>query len=146
MNGLELQDAIRRAGLTTPIIFISGASDLPAAIQAMKGGALDFLTKPFNEEQLLAAIRGAMERDRAARAEREEREAARARFDSLTAREQEVCLLVARGLLNKQIACELGNTEKTVKVHRARVMEKLGVESVAGLVRLVDRAGRGGNR
>lgn len=144
MDGLSLQEAIRRAGHSMPVIFISGNTDVPATVQAMKGGALDFLTKPFDERQLLAAIEAALQRDAASRVERASREEARVRFRSLTQREQEVCLLVARGLLNKQIAHELGNTEKTVKVHRARVMDKLGVDSVAELVRLVDRAGAAG--
>jgi FixJ family two-component response regulator len=140
MNGLELQEAVRRSGCALPIIFISGETDVPATVQAMKAGALDFLTKPFDEQQLLHAIAAALDHDSAWRADRADRQCASARFASLTPREQEVCLLVTRGLLNKQIAYQLGNTEKTVKVHRARVMEKMGVTSVAELVRLVDRA------
>jgi FixJ family two-component response regulator len=105
----------------------------------MKGGAIDFLSKPCDETDLLAAVERALARDAEARAERAETEAVRARFALLTPREREVSLLVARGLLNKQIAAELGTSEKTVKIHRGRVMEKLGADSVAALVRLVDR-------
>lgn len=140
MSGLELQERVRTSGCPLPIIFISGETDVSATVQAMKAGALDFLMKPFDEQQLLQAIEAALDRDSVWRAERTARQCACTRFASLTPREQEVCLLVTRGLLNKQIAYQLGNTEKTVKVHRARVMEKMGVTSVAELVRLVDRA------
>jgi len=139
MNGLELQEAIAAAGHTMPVIFMTGAGDVPSTVTAMKAGALDFLTKPFDEERLLDAIRRALERDAQQRAQREERKKGQARYNELTPREREVCGLVARGMLNKQIAFHLGTTEKTIKVHRSRVMEKLEVRSVADLVRLVDR-------
>jgi FixJ family two-component response regulator len=139
MTGLELQDLLERAGRAVPIVFISGRADVPASVRAMKAGAVDFLGKPVDEAELLAAVAGALERDRARRAERAEREALDTRFSRLTPREREVCALVARGLLNKQIAGRLGTTEKTIKVHRGRVMAKLEVDSVAELVRLFDR-------
>ena len=131
MNGLELQQAMACARIHLPVLFISGKADVPDTVRALKGGAMDFLVKPFDEGTLLTAIDAAMARD-AGRASVERRLAA------LTPREREVCLLVARGLLNKQIAHELGTSEKTIKVHRARMMEKLRVDSVAELVRFVD--------
>jgi FixJ family two-component response regulator len=139
MTGLQLQEALVRAGRTLPIVFISGRADVPASVKAMKAGAVDFLSKPIDEGELLAAIEGALERDRSRRTARARREVLDTRFGRLTPREQEVCALVASGLLNKQIASELGTTEKTVKVHRGRVMAKLEVNSVAELVRLFDR-------
>jgi len=139
MNGLELQDAIAAAEHPLPVIFISGDGDIPTTVKAMKAGAVDFLTKPFDEEQLLDAVRRALARAAELGAQHRERAQCQARYDELTPREREVCHLVARGLLNKQIAFELGTTEKTIKVHRARVMNKLGVNSVADLVRIVDR-------
>lgn len=139
MNGLELQHTIAAAGHDMPVIFISGNGDIPTTVKAMKAGAFDFLTKPFDEERLLDAIRRALERDGQLRAQREERRKWQTRYNELTPREREVCDLVAGGMLNKQIAFKLGTTEKTIKVHRSRVMEKLVVRSVAELVRLVDR-------
>ena len=142
MTGLELQDALERAGYAIPVVFVSGHGDIPASVKAMKAGAIDFLTKPVQNRDLLQAIERALARDRAARATRVERgDAARARVARLTPRERQVCALVATGMLNKQIAAELGTGEKNIKLHRAHVMEKLGVGSVAELVRLVDRAG-----
>ena len=141
MTGLELQDALERAGYAIPVVFVSGHGDIPASVKAMKAGAIDFLTKPVQNRDLLQAVERALARDRAARAARAERDAARARMARLTPRERQVCALVATGLLNKQIAAELGTGEKNIKLHRAHVMEKLGVGSVAELVRLVDRAG-----
>jgi FixJ family two-component response regulator len=140
MTGLELQEALERVGHAIPVVFISGHGDIPASVKAMKAGAIDFLTKPVQNKELLQAIERALARDAAARAERTERDTARARFERLTPRERQVCALVAAGLLNKQIAFELGTGEKNIKWHRAHVMEKLGVGSVAELVRLVDRA------
>ena len=150
MTGLELQDALERAGYAIPIVFVSGHGDIPASVKAMKAGAIDFLTKPVQNRDLLQAVERALARARAARAVRAERDAARAeqhaagaRMARLTPRERQVCALVATGMLNKQIAAELGTGEKNIKLHRAHVMEKLGVGSVAELVRLVDRAGLG---
>lgn len=143
MTGLELQDALERAGHTVQVVFISGHGDIPASVKAMRAGAIDFLTKPVQHRALLQAIERALARDAAARGDRAERDAARSRLARLTTRERQVCDLVATGLLNKQIAGELGTGEKNIKWHRAHVMQKLGVSSVAELVRLVDRAGPG---
>ena len=139
LGGLDLQEELSRRGFPLPLIFLTGHGDVPSSVRAMKGGAIDFLSKPCDETDLLAAVERALARDAEAREARAEREAVGARFAALTPREREVCLLVARGLLNKQIAAELGTAEKTVKIHRGRVMEKLGADSVAALVRLVDR-------
>src|SRR5581483_6219211 len=141
MDGLQLQRAIQAAGYSQPIIFISGNTDVPSTGQAMKAGALDFLTKPFDERQLLDAVEAALARDRELRAKQAVRDRARELLEILTPRERQVAELVARGMLNKQIAFELGTTESTVKVHRGRAMEKLNVDSVAELVRLLDSIG-----
>lgn len=141
LNGLELQEALRRAGWKQPILFISGHGDVPAAVKAMKAGAVDFLPKPVGTEELLAAVERALARDRAALASEAEHAALQARFSALTPREWEVCQGVARGLLNKQIAAELGTAEQTVRLQRSRALEKLAVESVPELVRLMDQLG-----
>ena len=141
VNGMELQRALARKGSVLPIIFLTGHGDVPQSVQAMKGGALDFLTKPVNDEQLLAAIRVALEKDRVARREQAELSKIRERLATLTPREQEVLKHVVTGKLNKQIADDLGVVEKTIKVHRARVMTKMKVQSVAELVRLAERSG-----
>jgi FixJ family two-component response regulator len=143
LNGLELQQALTRAGNRLPIIFLTGHGDIPMSVRAMKSGAVDFLSKPCPDEELLAAIRQALERDRQFRAERVEAQALAKLLATLTPREYEVMLGVVAGQLNKQIAAALGTVEKTIKVHRARVMQKLGVASVADLVRLTERAGVG---
>ncbi|KYG03040.1 LuxR family transcriptional regulator [Sorangium cellulosum] len=143
LGGLELQDELARRGCPLPIVFLTGHGDVSSSVRAMKAGAVDFLTKPCDDTDLLAAVERAIARDAEARAARGEQQALRTRFEALTPREREVCLRVAQGLLNKQIAEELGAAEKTIKVHRGRVMEKLGVESVAELVRLVDRLDQG---
>ncbi len=140
-DGLEVQRALAAAGRDLPVVFVSGHGSVPASVTAMKGGAIDFLTKPFDDEQLLAAVRAGISRSAALRAEREDLRTLRARFDSLTPREREVFALVARGLPNKQIAGRLGTAEKTVKVHRARVMEKMKAGSLADLVRVAERFG-----
>ncbi|MGK3963414.1 response regulator transcription factor [Sorangium sp. So ce118] len=139
LDGIELQEQLSRRGCPLPIVFLTGHGDVPSSVRAMKAGATDFLTKPCDDTDLLAAVARAIERDARARAALGEQQALRTRFEALTPREREVCLRVAQGLMNKQIADELGAAEKTIKVHRGRVMEKLGVESVAELVRLVDR-------
>ena len=141
IDGIELQRALARKGSVLPIIFITGHGDIPKSVQAMKSGALDFLTKPVNDENLLASIRAAIKRDSVARREQAELFEIRARLASLTPREQEVLDHVVTGKLNKQIADDLGVVEKTIKVHRARVMEKMKVQSVAELVRLAERSG-----
>jgi len=141
IDGIELQRALARKGSVLPIIFLTGHGDIPKSVQAMKSGALDFLTKPVNDENLLASIRAAIKRDSVARREQAELFEIRARLASLTPREQEVLDHVVTGKLNKQIADDLGVVEKTIKVHRARVMEKMKIQSVAELVRLVERSG-----
>ncbi|HKG94667.1 MAG TPA: response regulator [Gemmatimonadaceae bacterium] len=138
-SGLELPPELHRAGVDIPVIFITGHGTIPMSVRAMKGGAVEFLTKPFSEQELLAAIEQALQRDRAARAERAEQQALRERFAKLTPRERDVFALVVAGRMNKEIAAELGTAEQTVKQHRGRVMEKLGVRSVADLVRFAER-------
>ncbi|HEV3010958.1 MAG TPA: response regulator [Burkholderiales bacterium] len=137
LDGLQLQQALARSGDPCPVIFISGHGDIPASVQAMKAGAVDFLIKPFDQKQLLAAVRVAIDRDRSARAARAERSLIGVRVAALTPREHQVMAHVVAGHLNKQIAADLGIAEKTVKVHRARVMKKMGVASVADLVWLI---------
>ena len=141
LNGLELQQALAAKGSVLPIVFLTGRGDIPISVEAMKRGAADFLTKPVDDEELLAAIRNAFERNRASRRAREERAQIEERLARLTAREREVLERVVTGRLNKQIAAELGIVEKTIKVHRAHVMEKMGVRTLAELVRLSGRAG-----
>ena len=140
VSGLDLLPELDAAAAPIPIIFITGHGTIPMSVRAMKAGALEFLTKPFREEDLLAAIEHALERDRAARQERAELAEVRERLAKLSPREREVLALVVTGRMNKQIAAELGTAEQTIKQHRSRVMRKLGVESVAELVRLVERA------
>jgi len=139
VNGLELQRILATKGSVLPIIFLSGHGNIPKSVQAMKHGASDFLTKPVNDEDLLAAIRVAIEKDRAIRREQAELSEIRARLDTLTPREREVLEYVVAGKLNKQIAGDLGTVEQTVKVHRAHVMQKMRAQSVAELVRLTQR-------
>ena len=139
LNGLELQEALRVKGSAIPIIFLTGHGDIPMSVQAMKGGALDFLTKPVRDEDLLKAVEAALEKDRIERQSRAELDDIQKRLATLTPREREVLSHVVSGQLNKQIANDLGTVEQTVKVHRARVMEKMKVNSVAELVRLTER-------
>jgi len=141
LNGLELQQALAAKGSVLPIVFLTGRGDIPISVEAMKRGAADFLTKPVDDEELLAAIRNAFEKNRASRRAREERAQIEERLARLTAREREVLERVVTGRLNKQIAAELGTVEKTIKVHRAHVMQKMGVRTLAELVRLSGRAG-----
>lgn len=141
VDGLELQQALARAGNSLPIIFLTAHGDIPISVRAMKSGAVDFLVKPCGDEKLLVTIRQALERDRQLRSGRAEKERLFQLMATLTPREHEVMLGVVAGQLNKQIAADLGTVEKTIKVHRARVMKKLGVVSVADLVRLSERAG-----
>jgi FixJ family two-component response regulator len=142
LDGLQLQKALELGAAAPPIVFLTGHGDIPMSVKAIKAGAVDFLTKPVRDENLLPAIEQALDRDRRQRAEREEREALAGRWTSLTPREREVLGLVARGLLNKQIAFELGASEKTIKIHRGRGMHKMRVASVADLVRLLQKLGR----
>ena len=141
LNGLELQQALRAANVTIPIIFITGHGDIPMSVKAMKAGAVDFLPKPVRQEALLPAIEQALARASQQGDETAELIEIDRRLESLTPREREVMTLVVTGMLNKQIAYELGTVEKTIKVHRSRVMEKMQVSSFAELVRLAERFG-----
>jgi FixJ family two-component response regulator len=142
LNGLELQEALTAIGSAIPIIFLTGRGDIPMSVQAMKGGAVDFLTKPLDDDDLLKAVAVALEKDRIERQSRNELDDIQERLATLTPREREVLNHVVTGQLNKQIALDLGTVEKTIKVHRARVMEKMKVNSVAELVRLTERLGK----
>jgi FixJ family two-component response regulator len=141
MSGLELQSALRERGLRLPIVFVTGHGDVPASVRAMKDGAVDFLLKPFTAEELLAAVAIALENGRVAAAEEAERATVRERWETLTPREKEVLELVVAGLLNKQTAGRLGTVEKTVKAHRARIMQKMAAGSLADLVRMAAKLG-----
>lgn len=141
LNGLELQAQLSNRGLHLPIIFITGQGDIPMSVKAIKAGAVDFLPKPFEDEALLRAIESAHEKDRHMRREQTEVQDIHQRLECLTPREREVHDLVITGMLNKQIADQLGTAEKTIKVHRGRVMQKMKVRSVAELVHLAERAG-----
>jgi FixJ family two-component response regulator len=141
LSGLELQQMLTSAGESLPIIFLTGRADIPATVKAMKQGAADFLTKPIERAELVNAVRSALTRDLAARQARQEVEEVRKKLATLTPREYEVFEHVISGKLNKQTAAELGAAEKTIKVHRGRVMDKMNVQSVAELVRLAERAG-----
>jgi FixJ family two-component response regulator len=139
LSGLDLQRELAAHGIKLPIIFITGYGDIPMSVRAMKAGATEFLTKPFRDQDLLDAIQQALERDRAARRHSKEIAELRRRFDALTSREREVMSLVAAGWLNKQIGFELKISEITVKIHRGRVMGKMGAQSLAELVRMTER-------
>jgi FixJ family two-component response regulator len=140
LDGLGLQQALTTGGSHRPVIFITGKGDVPTSVRAMKAGALDFLTKPIKEAALLEAILRAKERDSEHRLISSELDSIQAKINTLTPREREVLVHVVAGRLNKQIAGDLGTVEKTIKVHRSRMMEKLGVRSVADLVRLAEKA------
>jgi FixJ family two-component response regulator len=139
LSGLDFQQALADAGFQIPIIFITGHGDIPMSVKAMKSGAVEFLTKPFRDEDLLDAIQQALDRDRARRRQQGVTEELRNRYQTLTAREREVMALVVSGMLNKQIAAELGTREITIKVHRGRVMQKMHADSLADLVRMGER-------
>ena len=142
INGLELQKRVAAERTDMPIIFITGHGDIPMSVGAMKAGAVEFLTKPFNDEVLLTAVRQALERSRVTLARAAEMQELRDRFKSLTARERDVMALVVSGLLNKQVADELGITESTVKAHRGQVMQKMKANSIADLVKMTARLHR----
>jgi FixJ family two-component response regulator len=141
LNGLELQQALAATGQPRPIVFLSGKGDIPTSVRAMKAGAVDFLVKPVDDRALLAAIARAAEQDAKSRRDYAELATIEQRLLSLTPREREVLAHVVAGKLNKQIAADLGTVEKTIKVHRSRMMEKMGVRTVADLVRLAERVG-----
>jgi FixJ family two-component response regulator len=141
LSGLDLQNEMHRAGIYLPIIFITGHGDIPSTVRAMKAGAIEFLTKPVKDSELLAAIDQALERDRLERADRADLAELRSRYDQLTHKEKEVMELVVQGLLNKQIALKLNNSEITIKQHRGKVMQKMRAESLVDLVHKAERLG-----
>jgi FixJ family two-component response regulator len=143
LDGIELQRRLTHAGVLVPIVFLTGHDDIPTSVRAIKAGAVDFLTKPVNDADLLRAVRAALQQGASQKAEHASTAALAARFASLTPREREVMVHVVDGKLNKQIAADLGISEQTIKVHRGRVMEKMGVESLADLVRAAERLGVG---
>jgi FixJ family two-component response regulator len=139
LSGLDLQRDLAEANIRIPIIFVTGHGDIPMSVRAMKAGAVEFLTKPFRDQDLLDAIQQALERDRLVRSHEADVAELRNRYHSLTPRETEVFALVVKGLLNKQIALQLGTSEITVKLHRRQVMEKMRADSLADLVRMSER-------
>ncbi len=139
LSGLDFQRELATRNIRIPIVFITGHGDIPMSVRAMKAGAVEFLTKPFRDQDLLDAIRMALERDRARREQEKEVTELQQRFESLTPREQEVISMVVSGMLNKQIAGQLGTAENTVKVHRSRAIEKMHAQSLAELVRMIEK-------
>ncbi len=139
ISGLDFQHQLAGAGIHIPVIFVTAHGDIPMTVRAMKAGAVEFLTKPFRDQDLLDAVQIALERDRARRQKEAGIATLRDRYESLSAREREVVAMVVSGLLNKQIAAEIGTTENTVKAHRSHAMEKMQAESLADLVKMVER-------
>jgi RNA polymerase sigma factor (sigma-70 family) len=139
LSGLEFQRELAARNIPIPIVFLTGHGDIPMSVRAMKAGAVEFLTKPFRDQDLLDAVRAALDRDRARREQEKKVADVRRRFDSLTSREQEVVSMVVAGMLNKQIAAELGTAESTVKVQRSRAMEKMQAESLADLIKMIQK-------
>jgi len=139
LSGLDLQELLLERGIELSLVFISGRADVQSGVQAMKGGAVDFLDKPVSDDVLLAAVARGLEQDRERRIRKAERAELQQRLDTLTPRERDVFGLIVTGLLNKQVGARLGTTEKTVKVHRSRVMQKMGAHSLAELVRMADK-------
>src|SRR5262245_28855997 len=141
LSGLDLQKQMAKSNMEIPIIFMTGHGDIPMSVQAIKAGAVEFLTKPFRDQDLLDAVHNALARDRQAREARTNLQGLRDRYESLTPREREVMTFVVTGLLNKQIAAEIGTSEASVKVHRQHLVQKMGAGSLAELVRMADRLG-----
>jgi RNA polymerase sigma factor (sigma-70 family) len=139
LSGLDFQRELAAREIRIPIVFVTGHGDIPMSVRAMKAGAIEFLTKPYRDQDLLDAVRIALERDRTRREQEKDLTDLQQRFDSLTPREQEVISKVVSGMLNKQIAGELGTAENTVKVHRSRAMEKMNAQSLADLVRMIEK-------
>lgn len=139
LSGIDIQRELAARDIHIPIIFLTGHGDIPMSVHAMKAGAIEFLTKPFRDQDLLDAVRIALERDRARREQEKDVTDIQRRFDSLTSREQQVIFMLASGMLNKQIAGELGTAESTVKVQRSRAMEKMHAESLVDLLRMVEK-------
>jgi RNA polymerase sigma factor (sigma-70 family) len=139
LSGLDFQRELAARNIRIPIVFVTGHGDIPMSVRAMKAGAIEFLTKPYRDQDLLDAVRIALERDRTRREQEKDLTDLRQRFDLLTPREQEVISMVVSGMLNKQIAGELGTAENTVKVHRSRAMEKMNAQSFADLVRMIEK-------
>jgi FixJ family two-component response regulator len=146
LSGLDFQAELMKANLPIPIIFMTGHGDIPMSVGAMKAGAVDFLSKPFRQQDMLDAVKVALERDRKRRRDETIVSALRARFETLTPREREILALVVDGLMNKQIAAETDIAEITVKIHRGRIMKKMGTRSLAELVRMAERLGVSRNR
>jgi two-component system, LuxR family, response regulator FixJ len=142
MSGLELQHELNRRGWTLPLIFITGHGDVPMAVEAMRAGALDFLQKPFKDDDLIRRVQKALEQDARERADLRQRDALRRRFEELTPREREVGQRIAAGEANKVVALELGLSERTVELHRANLMQKLGLRNLAQLVQFMLQVGR----
>jgi RNA polymerase sigma factor (sigma-70 family) len=139
VSGIDFQRELAAQNICIPIVFLTGHGDIPMSVRAMKAGAVEFLTKPFRDQDLLDAVRVALDRDRARREQEKELADIRRRFDSLTSREQEVLSMVVNGMLNKQIAAELGTAESTVKVQRSRAMEKMQADSLAHLIKMMQK-------
>jgi RNA polymerase sigma factor (sigma-70 family) len=139
VSGLDLQHELKKARVSIPIIFITAHPDIPMTVRAMKSGAVEFLTKPFRQQELLDAVQKSLDRDRMVREKERDMAALRLRYNTLSVREREVMSLVVSGMLNKQIAAELGTSETTVKIHRSRVMEKMQAKSLPELVRMADK-------
>ena len=139
LSGLDFQRELAARNIRIPIVFVTGHGDIPMSVRAMKAGAIEFLTKPYRDQDLLDAVRIALERDRARREQERDLTDLQQRFNALTPREQEVISMVVSGMLNKQIAGELGTAENTVKVHRSRAMEKMNAQSFADLVRMIEK-------
>ena len=141
MSGLDFQDLLEKAAIHIPIVFMTGHGDIPMSVKAMKAGAADFLTKPFRQQEMLDAVTAAIERDRKRRKDEKIVSNAQALFETLTPRERDVLTLVSAGLMNKQIAAEIGIAEITVKIHRGHIMKKMGTRSLADLVRITEMLG-----